>query len=193
MNLYNVNSRVLASEKKALASIITSENEFLEIYEYEHSGKVITREKIDTLTKVNHPGIIIGKDKYQRVWVAHNHYLNKRPTFDLLASFSKGKMSEYDSRKTNFSQAEIAVRAISEVKRAKEYKALSYNCQTFVNLIVVGEQKSEAVDKIADGAMFLGGALSLIGLLTKSKGLTAAGATILGTGGVAKGISRYKK
>lgn len=179
-------------EKSAVASIITSENEFLEIFEYVDSGKVITREKIDTITKVFHPGVIIGKDKYGRIWVAHNHYSNKRPTFDLLNTFSNGKQPLWDARPVYYSKNEIVQRAIAEVLKGKEYKPLSYNCQIFVNLVVREEHKSEAVDKISDGAMLFGSVLGLLGILTKNKALMITGAAIVGTGGAAKGYSRIR-
>jgi len=176
-----------------VASIITSNNEYLEIFEYADSGKVITREKIDTVTKVFHPGVIIGKDKWDRIWVAHNHYSNGRPTFDLLDTFSQTKQPLWDDRPVHFSRQVIIKRAIDEVLKGNDYKWANYNCQTFVNLIVRDEHKSEAVDKIADAAMFGGFALTLIGILTKSKALTATGLAITGTGGVAKGYSRIRK
>lgn len=179
--------------KTAVASIITSEYEFIEIFEYEDSGKIITREKIDTITKVFHPGIIIGKDKWGRIWITHNHYLNKKPAFDLLDKFTDSKQPLWDNRPVNFSRKQIVQRAIAEVMKGKEYKWANYNCQTFVNLIVRDEHKSEAVDKISDAAMFGGLGLSLIGLLTKNKALTITGLAIAGTGGAAKGYSRLRK
>lgn len=191
--LFKTNHAPFIQLKRAVASIITIDNEFLEIFECADSGKVITREKIDTLTKVFHPGIIIGKDKWDRIWVAHNHYLNKRPTFDLLTTFSDWKQPLWDNRTIGFSNEQIVQRAIDEVLKGHEYKVLSYNCQTFVNLVVREEHKSEAVDKISDGAMWGGLILTLFGMITKNKTLTMAGLAVAGTGGVTKGYSRIRK
>jgi hypothetical protein len=191
--LFKTNFTSFPQVKSPVASIITPENEYLEIFEYVDSGKVITREKVDTLTKVFHPGIIIGKDKWGRIWVAHNHYSNNRPTFDLLVTFCSSKQALWDNRPVKFSREQIVERAIAEVLKGKEYKWANYNCQIFVNLVVREEHISEAVDKISDAAMIGGLGLTLLGLFTKNKALTATGLAIAGTGGVAKGYSRIRK
>lgn len=191
--LFKTNFTSYSQVKEAVATIITSENEFLEIFEYCDSGKVITREKIDTITKVFHPGIIIGKDKWERIWVAHNHYLNKRPTFDLIDVFSDSKPPLWDNRQVQFSQEQTVQRAIAEVMKGAEYKWANYNCQTFVNMVVRNEHKSEAVDKIADTAMMAGAIATLAGLIFKNKALTATGIGVMGLGGASKAYSRIRK
>ncbi|HLG41026.1 MAG TPA: hypothetical protein VI461_15200, partial [Chitinophagaceae bacterium] len=98
--------------RQIVTTLVTKNGDVLEIYECIHSGRVITREKIDTLTKVFHPGIIIGEDQYGRRWVAHNHYLNKHPMFDLIEKFSEGKTWLWDPRSVNYDRDEIVERAI---------------------------------------------------------------------------------
>lgn len=180
------------SFRQIVTTLVTKNGNILEIYECIHSGRVITREKIDTLTKVFHPGIIIGEDQYGRMWVAHNHYLNKRPMFDLIDKFSEGKTWLWDTRAVNYDREEIVNRAIAEVQLGKRYTWVTYNCQTFVNLVVRNAHKSEAVDKISDGSMALGGILTILGIIFKSKALIYTGIGIAGAGGAAKGFSRIR-
>lgn len=176
-------------KEQTVISIVTSEG-FLEIFKTVDSGKVVTREKIDTLTKVFHPGVIIGKDIYNRVWVAHNHYSNNRPTFDLLETFRQEKEVLPDNRPLGFSKQEIVTRAIAEVNKGKTYHWLTYNCQHFVNTIVRAEHTSEAVDRITDTGIGAGLLLSLIGLLAENKTMVTAGLAIAGVSGASKVASR---
>ncbi len=174
-------------------SLLKANLELTEIFQYENSGKVITREKIDTVTEVFHPGIIIGKDKYGRIWVAHNHFSNKRPTFDLFDNFNNSRKPLWDKRKVRFSPEEIVQRAIAEVLKGKKYTWVNYNCQIFVNLIVRDEHTSEAVDKIADAAMVVAVVTSILGLIFESKPLTILGLSTLGIVGGTKGYSRIRR
>lgn len=185
------NPKPIVSYKKIVTTLATR-NELLEIYECVNSGKVITREKIDTITKVFHPSVIIGEDIYGRIWVVHNHYLNKSPMFELCESFLQGKDLLWDSRTVEYNRDEIVERAIAEVRFGKKYNSVNYNCQTFVNLVVRNEHKSEAVDKISDDTMALGSILALLGLIFKSKALLYTGLGVAGIGGAAKGFSRIR-
>lgn len=175
-----------------VSSIITKEGEFLEIYECKDSGKVINREKKATLTNVIHPGIIIGQDKYGRMWVAHNHISNKKPTFDLFVDFSDTVEANWDFRKVYFTQKEIVQRAINEVLKGNSYNLVNYNCQTFVNRVVRDENSSEAIDKLSNGAIFLGLFTALIGVATKNKALIGTGIGIAAGAGIAKGYSKLR-
>jgi hypothetical protein len=162
----------------------------IEIYNSVHSGAVITRSKIDTLTGVFHPGIIVGEDIYGRVWVAHNHYKNKKPMFDTRENYLDGEQLIWDDRDTFYSKEHIVQRTIAEVRKGQSYQRINYNCQTFVNLIVRNEHRSESVDKLSNGAMWLGIILVILGLIFKNKGLTIAGAAAAGVGGTGKIYSR---
>lgn len=53
---------------------ITSNNEVSKLQFTNDSGKIIYRDKIDSLIGIKHPGIILGTDIYGTVWVIHNHY-----------------------------------------------------------------------------------------------------------------------
>ena len=175
---------------EVVTSILTWEEGLVEIFKYVDSGKVITRDKIDTKTGVLHPGIIIGVDRYGRIWVAHNHVSNKQPTYDVLEKYLDGKQMIYDNRPVKFSPEEIAERTIAEVQLGKRYTWITYNCQHFVNLIVRNEHKSEAIDKISNGVMAigLGGAVAAFGF--KKNGWGIAGLILAGIAAGTKGASR---
>jgi hypothetical protein len=174
-----------------VSTLITTEG-LTEIYKCIHSGKVITREKIDRITKVFHPGIIIGEDQFGRVWVAHNHISNKRPTFDLCDIFLEGNELIWDTRQVDYSTDEVVQRAIAEVHLGKTYGLVNYNCQTFVNLIVRDEHNSEAVDNLSEKAMIVGGLATILGFIFENKALVVGGLGVAGAGAVAKGYSRTR-
>ena len=174
-----------------VATISTPEG-LIHIFEYVHSGKVITRSKIDTLTGVFHPGVIIGQDKFGREWIAHNHFKNKRPTFDLMETYLDGEQLLWDTRQVSFSRQQIVDRAIAEVLKGKKYTWTNYNCQVFVNLIVRNEHTSESVDNLSNGAIGGGLLIAAAGVTSKSPALAVAGGIIALIGGFAKADSRDK-
>jgi hypothetical protein len=173
------------------ATIITPDG-LLEIYASVHSGKIITRSKIETLTGVFHPGIIIGEDIYDRLWVAHNHYKNGKPMFETLDRYLDGEKLIWDTRPVNYSQREIVDRAIAETLKSKRYNRLNYNCQTFVNLVVRNEHRSESVEKLSNNAIGFGLALILFGIIFKSKALIVAGTATACLAKVGKVYSRRR-
>lgn len=175
-----------------VVTLSTSEG-LVEIYNDINSGRVATREKIDTITKVFHPCIIIGKDGNGHLWVAHNHIDRGRPIFERLDSYSLGQKVIFDKRPVNYTPYQIVKRAIAEVQKGKKYHAINYNCQTFVNLIVADNHSSEAIDKLANIGMAAGAVTTLLGLVTKNKTLTGIGLGIAGISGGAKIYSKYDK
>lgn len=175
--------------REEVVTLITNEG-LMKIYFFEHSGKVLTRGKIDTITDVSHPGIIMGVDVYNRVWVLHNHYSFDKPVFEVLENYSKAQTTYWDNIETKFTQKEIVIRAVAEQALGKTYNAVTYNCQTFVSIIVQGKPSSPAVDKLADGAMILGTVLGAAGLIFKNKALTHSGLAIIGLSGATKFFSK---
>jgi hypothetical protein len=173
-----------------LAVVVNTGSEIINVYFSENSGKICTRGKIDTLTDVLHPGIVIGKDKTGREWIAHNHYAHGKPMFEILDGYCKGRTVEWDNRIVNYSPKEIVKRAIAEQLKGKSYNAITYNCQTFVNIVVQNKPSSEAIDKLSDSGLFIGTILGGIGLASKNKFLINSALTILGVSGAAKLFSR---
>src|SRR4051812_15495163 len=54
------------------------------------SGKIIYRNKIDTLIGIIHPGIVLGDDHFGITWVIHNHYKIGHPEIVMLNDFANG-------------------------------------------------------------------------------------------------------
>lgn len=156
------------------------------------SGKIIYRNKIDTIIGIKHPGIILGIDYWRTVWVIHNHYQIGYPQIVTLDEFAQGYSIFYDSRPVFYHPSEVIARAISHWMEKKEYSWLYNNCQHFVNRVAQNEHYSESVDKIANVALATGGILVFVGLLSGNKGLMKTGLGIAGSGVTGKALNRIK-
>lgn len=160
------------------------------IYLIPESGKIIYRDKIDTLIGIKHPGIILGKDIYGNVWVIHNHYQIGFPEIVTIQNFSLGAKIFFDLREVFYNTREIVERAIESWKEKKEYRWLTHNCQQFVNKIIKNENYSEAIDEISDNALVTGGLISLYGLFSGNKTAVNLGMTIGGLGIAGKALNK---
>lgn len=154
------------------------------------SGKIIYRDKIDTLIGIKHPGIILGSDAWGTVWVIHNHYQIGYPQIVTFESFGQGNAVFYDNRSVFYSPIEVIERAISHWIKKKEYSWLFYNCQHFVNRVTQNDHYSESVEQVTDTVMATGGILAFIGLLAGDKGLLQTGLGIVGAGATGKFLNR---
>lgn len=181
------------TQPREIVTTLSTTIGLVEIYYDVDSGKVATREKIDTITQVYHPCIILGRDGDGYLWVAHNHIDRGRPIFERLNSYSLGQKVIFDNRQVNYTPSQIVQRAIDEVLKGKKYQTVNYNCQTFVNLIVADNHSSEAVDKLSHIGLGVGILTTIFGLATKNKAITAAGLGITGISGGAKIYSKYDK
>lgn len=161
------------------------------IYENANTGKIIYRNKIDTLIGTPHPGIVLGEDIWGTVWIIHNHYRNGKVEIDPLESFSEGIEVFYDSRPILYSTSDIIARAIQHYFQKKEYHWLTHNCQHFINNVTQGSHYSETVDRVSDNVMLIGGATTIVGFLINDKACIRTGLAITGVGSLGKGISRY--
>lgn len=157
-----------------------------------NSGRIVYRDKINTIIGIKHPGIEIGKDQYGNRWFVHHHYRNVRPTIEREDAFSLGEPVFYDNRKVSYSQYEILERALQAWWFGEEYHWLWKNCQHFVNEVTKNHKYSDSVDKVAEGAIVVGGITGLIGLLTGNRRLTNLGFSVAAGGAVGKGLSRLK-
>lgn len=162
------------------------------LYFTAESGKIIYRDKIDTLIGIKHPGIILGADNWGTIWVIHNHYQIGHPQIETLEKFADGNRYFYDNRDVFYSPIEIIERAISHWMQKKQYNWLFYNCQHFVNQVTQNNKYSETIDKVSENAMLGGGILSLFGWLTGNKSLIQAGITIAGVGVTGKVVNSIK-
>lgn len=154
------------------------------------SGRIIYRDKIDTVIGIKHPGIVLGTDQFGRTWVAHHHYEHGTPVLETVEAFAKGMPVFYDNRKVSYNRTTIVSRAFEAWKAGREYHWLMQNCQHFVNKVVKNEHRSDAAEEVSDGALLAGGFLALIGAFTGSKGLVTAGLAITAGGAIGKGLSR---
>ncbi len=154
------------------------------------SGKIIYRDKIDTLMGVTHPGIILGKNSSGQVMVIHNHYLIGHAEIETLDQFTQGSKHYFDTRKVFYNTKKIIERAIESWKEKKAYSWLTNNCQQYVNRAANGINFSEAVDKGSDTALVIGGLTTLFGLATKSGAAVKVGLSIAGLGVVGKTLNK---
>lgn len=155
-----------------------------------NAGRIIYRDKIDTVIGIKHPGIVLGTDQFGTMWVAHHHYEHGTPALETLEAFAKGMPVFYDDRPVAYDQATIVFRAFEAWEKGSEYHWLMQNCQHFVNKVVNDEHRSDAADELADGAMVIGGLSALLGLFTGNKGLVTAGLAAAAGGAIGKGLSR---
>jgi hypothetical protein len=150
----------------------------LAIYMISRSGKIIYRNKIDTIIGIVHPGIILGSDEFSVIWVIHNHYKIGHPEIVTLEEFAEGVQVFEDIRTVSYSPMEIVERSIESWKQKKQYSWLSHNCQQFVNNITLNKNHSEALEKIANRGLLVGGGLLLLGIFMGNKNLIKAGLTV---------------
>jgi hypothetical protein len=150
------------------------------------SGRIIYRDKIDTIIGIKHPGIYLGTDQFGVDWIAHHHYENGKPAIETLDAFAKGNQCFWDEREVFYNRHEIVYRAVEYWRNGKYYHWLRQNCQHFVNEVVQNKHYSEGVDKGADIAMGTGGFMLLAGLILGNKTLVQAGLVTTTVGGIAK-------
>lgn len=172
-----------------IAQHVNVRGRMLTIYMTSKSGKIIYRNKINTIIGIVHPGIILGADKFGVVWVIHNHYKIGYPEILTLEEFAEGVQVFEDIRTVSYNAREIVERSIESWKQKKQYSWLSHNCQQFVNLITLNRNHSEAFDKIANGGILIGGGLFLYGMFTGKKTLAKVGLSIASAGIGVKGLN----
>jgi hypothetical protein len=146
------------------------------------SGRVVTRQKIDTLIGTNHPGLIMGNDGYGNLLILHLHYENNVPVIDRANDYGKNQPIFYDNRPVAFDRGTILSRALDALARGEKYDKVEHNCQQFINRIVKGVNKSEAVEKVSDGLLWGSLFVGLLGLATKNKALIITAAAMAGGG-----------
>ncbi|HWY33200.1 MAG TPA: hypothetical protein VNX68_01055, partial [Nitrosopumilaceae archaeon] len=108
---------------------ISREGQSSAIYMTELSGKIIYRNKIDTIIGIKHPGIVLGKDSWGTTWIIHNHYEIGRPEIVTLDEFTLGSTTFFDNRDVFYDPLTIIDRAIYFWYEKKEYGWLTHNCQ----------------------------------------------------------------
>jgi hypothetical protein len=158
----------------------------------QNSGRIVYRDKINTLIGIKHPGIELGTDSQGYRWFVHHHYKNIKPSIEREDSFSLGELIFYDSRKVNYNQYKILERSLLAWWFGNEYHWLWQNCQHFVNEVSKGVSHSETIERVSDNSMIGGGIATLIGILAGNKTLTNIGLAVAVGGAVGKGFSKLK-
>lgn len=123
----------------------------LRLWLNEWSGKILFRYKINTISDVEHPGIVLGYDHEKTWYYMHNHFEHGRPVIEKQEAFSKGKQLYSANRQSPYQQLEILKRGLDEVLQTRPYDWFNYNCQVFVNRVCHNEHKSQAVENWARG------------------------------------------
>lgn len=154
---------------------IATKNKVYDIYFTENSGKIIYRDKIDTIIGIKHPGIILGDDIEGTTWVIHNHYKIGQPEIVTLQAFSLGAKTFYDNRTVWYHREEIVDRAIEAWKMKEKYHWLYNNCQHFVSEASQGKRKSETLNRIGNNLIAIGLGTGALGAAKKSKPLARVG------------------
>lgn len=157
-----------------------------------NSGRIVYRDKINTIIGIKHPGIELGVDQYGYKWYIHHHYKNTHPSIEREDKFSLGEPIIYDGRAVHYSQYQIIERALASWWAGKEYNWLWQNCQHFINKVTKDDAHSETVDRVSGVAMTFGTIAGLIGLFSGKKDLMKLGFGIAAGGAVGKGLSRIK-
>ena len=139
-----------------------ADGKIFSLYLNEWSGKILYRYKIDSISKVRHPGICLGYDETGKWYYMHNHYENGHPIVDTHEGFSKGNELFLSNRQSQYETLMILQNGLNEILQARSYDSLTYNCQTFVNKVSFNENKSEAVENWIGG--IFAGLLIVIGI-----------------------------
>lgn len=134
----------------------------LRLWLNEWSGKILFRHKINTISAVEHPGIVLGYDQAGVWYYMHNHFEHGRPVIEAQEEFSKGKQLYIANRQSQYQRSVILQRGLDEVLQTRPYNWLNYNCQIFVNRVCHNESKSEAVENWTGGLAL--GALLFLGI-----------------------------
>jgi hypothetical protein len=133
--------------------LVMSNGNILRLWLNEWSGKIVFRYKIDTISDVTHPGIVLGYDQVGTRYIIHNHFEHGKPVIEPQSFFSKGQELFMARRQSSFETSRIIQNGLNEVLWAKRYNWITNNCQCFVNRVCHNENKSEAVENWTGGIL----------------------------------------
>ena len=149
--------------------VFYSSGDFTDIYLNSDSGKVIWREKINTINKVKHEGVIIGEDINGRAIIAHNHYHFGSVKLDSLHGFSKGKQVYYSDKQCVNPPKRVIKNILNQAIEARLYEVLTNNCQHATNKACSNKSKSEDINKWLGGLALTGVVFGVISAFASSK------------------------
>ncbi|MFZ6014078.1 MAG: hypothetical protein ACOYXT_27300 [Bacteroidota bacterium] len=110
------------------------------------SGDVFYRYKVDSITRVKHPGIKLGVGTDGQRYYVHNHYLSGKASIVTEAEFAQGQTIYRSNEPCLNTKADVVRLALQKVNEGKPYHFLSNNCQTTVNEVCNNRSESETVN-----------------------------------------------
>jgi hypothetical protein len=131
--------------------VIRNDGSQFNIFLNSDSGKIFYRYKIDSISKIKHPGIYLGTDINGNHYFIHNHYEVGFASIASLAEFSKGRKLYLDETKCLNPQTEILRIAIGYVNDRIRYSLINDNCQTLTNDACHNRKRSESVNNWVGG------------------------------------------
>lgn len=144
--------------------IIRNDGSQFNIFLNSDSGKIFYRYKIDSISKIKHPGVYLGTDINGNHYFIHNHYEVGFASIVSLAEFTKGKRLYLDERKCQNSQTQIIKIAIQSVNDRRRYSWINDNCQTLTNDACNNSKESESVNNWVGGIALI----ALFALIVKA-------------------------
>lgn len=127
--------------------LLSPEGSILTVYKTADSGRLVTRQKLQTIFGVFHPGIMLGKDENGTQIVIHHHYKHTVPVIHTISEYGDGAEVSFDDRDVHYSQHEILIRALQLWKEQASYDLFNQNCQHFVTKAACNEAYSESTHK----------------------------------------------
>lgn len=127
----------------------------------EHSGRVITRLKVNTISKVQHTGIWLGTDYDSgETLIIHNHYRYGSAHIATRQDFAAGQQDYWKDETCSNDWLTVIRTALNHVVAGRHYSVLDYNCQSFTNTACNNKSMSEDVRKW--GGIAVGGLATLL-------------------------------
>jgi len=155
-------------QQQGLVYVQQHNGQWIQIHFTDRTGKFIYRYKIDTITGVKHPGMILGTTNNGVEIVLHNHYHYGQAILHSWADYAKGQQVYWhDISCTNPILKRVQI-ALSKVVDGESYRPLSYNCQSYANMACSNRRTSESVSNALGVGLFLGG-LALVGALVANR------------------------
>lgn len=132
----------------------------------DNSGKILTRPKVDSLTKVQHPGIWLGTDyNTGESYVIHNHYHFGGAHIATFSAYAAGQQVSWKAGRCTNDPMRVINTGLAHVVSGKPYDLLNYNCQTFANTACYNKPVSEDVNKwfeVVLGVLLVGVAVTAL-------------------------------
>jgi len=116
----------------------------------EHSGKVVTRPKVGTITNIQHPGIWLGTNFHTgETLIMHNHYKIGAPYISSFHEYSQNQVVSWrNDTCINHPNTVIQV-GLNRIISGEPYNLVNNNCQVFTNIACHNRRNSEDVTRWA--------------------------------------------